>query len=85
MQNYSNATIEGFVTHEPQLRKTKTGKSVCSFSLAINHYSKSDEPPRVSSSKLKQWGKNRRGMLKKRNERETAYGYGVSKAGQMGG
>jgi single-strand DNA-binding protein len=57
MQNYSNATIEGFVTHEPQLRKTKTGKSVCSFSLAINHYSKSDEPPRVSFIEVETWEK----------------------------
>lgn len=57
MENFSNATIEGFVTHEPQLRKTKTGKSVCTFSLAINHYSKSDEPPRVSFIEVETWEK----------------------------
>lgn len=57
MQNYSNATIEGFVTHEPQLKKTKTGKSVCTFSLAINHYSKNDEPPRVSFIEVETWEK----------------------------
>jgi len=57
MQNYSNATIEGFVTHEPQLRKTKTGKSVCTFSLAIHHYSKNDEPPRVSFIEVETWEK----------------------------
>ncbi len=57
MQNYSNATIEGFVTHEPELKKTKTGKSVCNFSLAINHYSKNDEPPRVSFIEVETWEK----------------------------
>ncbi len=57
MQNYSNATIEGFVTQEPQLRKTKTGKSVCTFSLAINHFSKSDEAPKVSFIDVETWEK----------------------------
>lgn len=57
MQNYSNATIEGFVTQEPQLRKTKTGKSVCTFSLAINHFSKNDEPPKVSFIEVETWEK----------------------------
>jgi len=57
MQNYATATIEGFVTHEPQIKKTKTGKSVCTFSLAINHYSKSEEPPRVSFIEVETWEK----------------------------
>ena len=57
MQNYATATIEGFVTHDPQTRKTKTGKSVCTFSLAINHYSKNDEPPRVSFIEVETWEK----------------------------
>ena len=26
MQNFSNATIEGFVTHDPLAKTTKTGK-----------------------------------------------------------
>lgn len=57
MQNFSNATIEGFVTHDPQAKKTKTGKSLCTFALAINHYSKSDEPPRVSFIEVETWEK----------------------------
>lgn len=57
MQNFSNATIEGFVTHDPQAKTTKTGKTVCTFALAINHYSKSDEPPRVSFIEVETWEK----------------------------
>ncbi|HNX23535.1 MAG TPA: single-stranded DNA-binding protein [Spirochaetota bacterium] len=57
MQNFSNATIEGFVTHDPLAKTTKTGKSVCTFALAINHYSKSDEPPRVSFIEVETWEK----------------------------
>lgn len=57
MQNYSNATIEGFVTHDPLAKTTKTGKSLCTFALAINHYSKEDEPPRVSYIEVETWEK----------------------------
>ena len=57
MQNFSNATIEGFVTHDPQAKTTKTGKTLCTFALAINHYSKSDEPPRVSFIEVETWEK----------------------------
>lgn len=57
MYNFAAATIEGFVTHEPQLKKTKTGKSVCTFSIAVNHYSKSEEPPRVSFIEVETWEK----------------------------
>lgn len=57
MQNFSNATIEGFVTHDPQSKTTKTGKSLCTFALAINHYSKSDEPPKVSFIEVETWEK----------------------------
>ena len=57
MQNYATATIEGFVTHEPQLKTTKTGKAVCTFALAINHYSKNDETPRVSFIDVETWEK----------------------------
>jgi len=57
MQNYATATIEGFVTHDPTVKKTKTGKSLCSFSLAVNHYSKKDEAPRVSYIDVETWEK----------------------------
>ena len=57
MLNYAAATVEGFVTHDPQAKTTKTGKSLCTFALAINHYSKSDEPPRVSFIEVETWEK----------------------------
>lgn len=40
MKNYTTATIEGYVTRDPVLKTTKTGKQVCVFSLAVNHSGK---------------------------------------------
>jgi len=57
MLNDSPAIIEGFVTHDPQFKKTKTGKSVCTFSLAINHYSKNETASRVSFIDIETWEK----------------------------
>ncbi len=57
MRNYATATIEGFVTHSPILRETKTGKAVCSFSLAVNHYTKADSEPKVSFIGVETWEK----------------------------
>jgi single-strand DNA-binding protein len=57
MNNFAAATVEGFATQEPQLKKTKTGKSVCTFSIAVNHYSKSEEPPKVSFIEVETWEK----------------------------
>ncbi len=57
MGNLDNVTIEGFATHAPSLRKTKTGKDVCNFSLAINHYSKADSKPQVSYIDVETWEK----------------------------
>ena len=55
MNNYTAATVEGFVTHEPIMRKTKNGKVLCLFSVAINHYSAPDTPPRVSYLDVETW------------------------------
>ncbi len=57
MQNYTTATIEGHVTHEPIIRETKTGKSICSFSLAVNHFTKSEDKPKVSFIDVETWDK----------------------------
>ncbi len=56
MYNYSNVTVEGFVTHNPVIKKTKTGKSVCNFSVAMNHNSKSDDNS-VSFIDVETWEK----------------------------
>ncbi len=57
MLNYSTAMVEGYATHNAVARKTKTGKNVCSFGIAINHFSKADEEPRVSFVDVEAWDK----------------------------
>ena len=57
MRNYDRVGIEGNATREPVLRKTKTGKSVCSFSIAINHYSREGAEPSVSYVDVETWEK----------------------------
>jgi single-strand DNA-binding protein len=57
MRNYAGATVEGFVTRNPSIRKTKTGKNVCNFSIAINHYSKEDSDSKVSYIDVETWEK----------------------------
>ena len=57
MKNYATATIEGFVTHEPVVKTTKTGKSVCSFSVAVNHFTRENSDPSVSYIDVETWEK----------------------------
>ncbi len=57
MQNYDIVTIEGHATKEAALKQTKTGKNVCGFSLAVNHYSKDDAEPKVSFIDVEAWDK----------------------------
>lgn len=57
MNNYASATVEGFVTQSPIMRETRTGKKVCSFSLAVNHYAGKDQEPRVSYIEVETWEK----------------------------
>ncbi len=49
--------IEGFVTHDPVLKETKNGKTVCTFSVAFNQFSKPDTPPKVSYIDIETWEK----------------------------
>lgn len=48
MYNYTAATVEGFCTNDPICEEIIDGKRVCRFTLAINHYSTIDSPPKVS-------------------------------------
>lgn len=57
MSNYNNATIEGRLTHDPVFKQTKTGKNVCSFSVAINHSPANSEVPQVSFIDVETWDK----------------------------
>ena len=55
MNNLTNCTVEGIVVGDPESRKTKTGRIVTTFQIAINHYSKPGEPPRVSFISVEDW------------------------------
>lgn len=50
-------TIEGNATRNPEMKKTKTGKDVCNFTLAVNHYSKENTEPQVSFIDVETWEK----------------------------
>jgi len=49
--------LEGRVTHDPILRKTKTGKSVCIFAIAMDHPVKGEAKPYVSYIDIETWEK----------------------------
>lgn len=51
----SGAIVEGFVTDEPIVEKSKTGKTILMFSLAIRHYTRPGEPSRVSFIEVEAW------------------------------
>jgi single-strand DNA-binding protein len=51
-----SVTLEGHATQDPVLKKTKTGKNVCSFAIAINHNTKEGEN-RVSYVDVEAWEK----------------------------
>lgn len=55
MTPYSNATVEGFATCDPIVKTTKTQKKVATFLMSIPHYSRNDEPPRVSFVDIEGW------------------------------
>ena len=55
MTSYSFAIIEGFATCDPEIRTTKTQKKVATFLISIPHYSRIDEPPRVSFVDIEGW------------------------------
>jgi single-strand DNA-binding protein len=57
MMNYQTTTIEGNATRDPVIKKTKTGKDVCNFTLAVHHYSKDDDEPKVSYIDVETWDK----------------------------
>lgn len=43
MKNISVTVLDGYLTNDPELRKTQTGKSVVNFTLAVNHYFKKQD------------------------------------------
>jgi len=57
MYNVDNMTIEGFVTHDPMMKKTKTGKNVCNFSIAVQHGESDGGEHNVSFFDVETWEK----------------------------
>lgn len=57
MNSNASATVEGFVTHDPVVKKTKTGKDLCTFSIAIRHYAASGVESKVSFLDVETWEK----------------------------
>ena len=55
--NPSNVLIEGYVTKNCNIEYNKTGKLVLMFSMAIEHYSRPGEPPKVSFIEIEAWDK----------------------------
>ena len=55
MSNFATATIEGNVTKDPESRITKNGKKLCTFCIAVNHYTKNDNNPQVSYIDVDTW------------------------------
>jgi single-strand DNA-binding protein len=55
--NNSSAQVEGFVTQDPVLKRTNTGKTVCTFSIAFRHISGKDQEAKVSFLDIETWEK----------------------------
>ncbi len=55
MVSQNKVEIDGFVTRDPQIKETKSGKSLCTFTLAMNHHSGVDATPRVSYIDIETW------------------------------
>jgi len=50
MNPLNSVLIEGNLTRDPELVTTKSGKSVCNFSIATNYYFKKDNEPQKEVS-----------------------------------
>ncbi|MFB5649070.1 single-stranded DNA-binding protein [Leptospira wolffii] len=60
MKNISVTVLDGYLTNDPELKKTQTGKSVAKFTLAVNHQFKRQEGEEgdVSYLDIEVWEKN---------------------------
>jgi len=55
MKNYASVTVEGFIVKDLELNKTKSDKSVVHFTIAVNHYSRDKDNPKVSFIDIDAW------------------------------
>ena len=52
----NNVTLVGRMTRDPELRKTNSGKSILSFTLAVNRKFKSEGQADADFIRIKAWG-----------------------------
>lgn len=59
MKNMSYAILDGFLTADPESKEIQNGRRITTFSIAINHYSKSieNESGEVSYIDVETWEK----------------------------
>lgn len=60
--NHSFIHLDGYIANEPTIKKTPTGRSVCTFNIAVNHgFKNQDNDPnadeQVSYLDVEVWGK----------------------------
>lgn len=54
--SYSKIIIQGNLTRDPELRTTPNGKTVCSFTVAVNTYMGVNAPERADFYSVSVWG-----------------------------
>ncbi|TGK06818.1 single-stranded DNA-binding protein [Leptospira semungkisensis] len=59
MKNISLTVLDGYLTSDPELKRTQSGKSVASFTVAVNHNFKKTEgeEPEVSYIEIESWSR----------------------------
>lgn len=90
--SYSKMIIQGNLTRDPELRTTPSGKTVCSFTVAVNTYMGVNAPERADFYNVSVWekrGENCYKMLHKGDGvlvdgRPSVHGY-VAKDGKAVG
>ncbi|PJZ71402.1 single-stranded DNA-binding protein [Leptospira perolatii] len=78
MKNLSLTVLDGNLTADPQLKKTPNGKSVAQFTLAVNHFTRSEnEDGDVSYFDIETWDKSAEACSEylKKGRKVTVVGY----------
>ncbi|MCB1176997.1 MAG: single-stranded DNA-binding protein [Leptospiraceae bacterium] len=59
MINFAYVIMEGNLTADPELKRIGNGKQVCTFSIAVNHYNRTEEGDggEVSFVEVEVWDK----------------------------
>ncbi|MCB1141751.1 MAG: single-stranded DNA-binding protein [Leptospiraceae bacterium] len=57
MKNMAYTILDGNLTADPEIKKLNSGRSVTTFSIAINHQGKSEDAEDVSFIEVETWEK----------------------------